>query len=435
MSFVIAIIGRPNVGKSTLFNRIVGEQRALVHNKPGVTRDRLYASSSWRVDEHRLHFTLVDTGGLEQSKGESVQSYAARQADVAIKEADAIIAVVDGRAGLLPDDEELVRVLRKSGKPIFLCVNKIDINLKADMMDPFHKLGIKQIFPVSAQHNLGVEELMYSVLQLHHKIDLSDDDEETHDEDIIKLAIIGRPNVGKSRLLNYLAGEERSIVSDEPGTTLDPIDTHITYKEQNYLLIDTAGIRRQAKIDETLEYLAVLRSMRAVGRCDVAILVIDSTEGVTHQEQRLAEQILNRGRGLVCFYNKCDLLDNEAPEGFPHLPFVATCKGAAKLGKGMEPLMRLVAKVTKSYKRKTTTSKLNKIIEEITKKNPPPRPGGKQLKLRYITQTGIEPPQFTIFVNNLKRLSKNYEKYLRNSFYEQLKLTGVPIKIEFKESN
>lgn len=431
MSLTVAIVGRANVGKSTLFNRILGEQRALVHDMPGVTRDRLYATAHWRLDDRQLLFTLIDTGGLEPAKEESLRSYVARQTEVAIEEADVILAVVDGRAGLLGDDEELIRTLRKAGKKIVLCVNKIDANVHQEHTLPFHKLGLEPLFPVSAQHNQGIEELMQHVLANYR--DLEPIVNEDEDDSMIRLAIVGRPNVGKSRLLNYLCGEERSIVSPEPGTTLDPIDSHIVHDEQRYLLIDTAGIRRQAKINETLEYLAVLRSLRAVGRAHIAILVVDSTEGVTHQELQLAEQIILRGRGLICFYNKCDLIEGPRPKGFPHFDYVSTCCGAAKKGEGMEPLMKLVQKVMKSYRKRVSTSTLNKIMERIVMGTQPPSPHGHPLKVRYITQVGDSPPSFQVFVNNKDRLTENYKKYLKNCLYEQLRLTGVPLKLEFKE--
>lgn len=434
MSLTIAIVGRANVGKSTLFNRIVGEQRALVHDLPGVTRDRLYATASTRLDEGIVHFTIIDTGGLEVGKGETLSNYIGRQTQVAIEEADVIIALVDGRAGLLPDDEELIRNLRKAGKKIVLCVNKVDANVHEDFILPFHQLGLEPIFPVSAQHNRGVDDMMQYVLKGHCEV-LAPEPSSPVESDVIRLAIVGRPNVGKSRLLNYLCGEERSVVSPVPGTTMDPIDSRVTHEGQNYLLIDTAGIRRQAKISETLEYLAVLRSMRAVGRAHIAILVIDATEGVTHQELRLAEQIILRGRGLICFYNKCDLITGERPSGFPHFPFVTTCAGAAKKGEGMEPLMKLVKKVMRSYQKRTTTSTLNKLVEKIVTAPGAPSSQARDLKVRYITQVGDSPPAFQIFVNNLKNLTENYKKYLQNALYEDLKLVGVPLKLEFKDKD
>ncbi len=433
MSFVVAIVGRANVGKSTLFNRIVGEQRSLVHNVAGVTRDRLYSSAEWSVDGKIVDFTLVDTGGLELGKRESLRNYVTRQVDAAIDQADCIITVVDGRAGLLPEDEELIRRLRRSEKKLFLCVNKVDLNLHEDFLLPFHKLGITPIFPISAQHNRGIDELMTAVLADYMSL-YRESDAEIH-KDLTRIAIVGRPNVGKSRLLNYLCGEERAVVSPQPGTTRDPIDTRISHQGQEYLLIDTAGIRRQAKIDETLEYLAVLRSMRAVGRSHIAILVVDATEGITHQEMRLVSQILQRGRGLICFYNKCDLLEGPAPSGVKHFPYVSTCHGAAKLGQGMEALFPLVKKVMRSYKKKVTTAKLNEMMAKITAQTPPPQAGGRPLKIRYATQTGCSPPTFQIFVNHLERLTNNYKKYLENSLYKQLKLVGVPIKLEFREGN
>jgi GTP-binding protein len=441
MSLTIAIVGRANVGKSTLFNRIVGEQRALVHDLPGVTRDRLYATANWRVKDRLLQFTIVDTGGLELGKEETLQSYVRRQTQVAIEEADLIIAMVDGRAGLLPDDEELIRVLRKANKKIFICVNKVDANLLEDFILPFHKLGLNPVFPISAQHNRGIDALMDHVLAEYQEIGEFDTfapnaaNTPVENENLIRLAIVGRPNVGKSRLLNYLCGEERSVVSPLPGTTIDPIDTYITHEEQRYLLIDTAGIRRQAKINETLEYLSVLRSLRAVGRAQTAILVIDANEGVTHQDLRLAEQILLRGRALICFYNKCDLLQGPRPKGFPHFDFVATCAGAAKKGEGMEPLMKLVTKVMKSYQKKVTTPTLNKIMEKIVTTSKAPNPQGLALKVRYITQVGTNPPSFKVFVNNLERLPENYKKYLQNSLYEELKLVGVPLRLDFQDKD
>jgi GTP-binding protein len=414
-----------------LFNRIVGEQRAVVHNLPGVTRDRLYASAQWRVGDRLIHFTIVDTGGLEPGAGESLNDYVARQTQIAIEESDIIIAVVDGRAGLLPADEELIRTLRKADKKLFLAINKIDVDIHDDLIGPFHKLGLQPAFPVSAQTNRGIDALMHHVLLPYGELER----ELRHDsdQDVTRVAIIGRPNVGKSKLLNALCGKERCVVSDEPGTTIDSIDTYIHYDDRDYLLIDTAGIRRQAKIDATLEYLAVLRSMRAVGRAHIALLVIDATEGITHQELRLAEQIFLRGRGMVVFFNKCDLVEGELPKTMPHFPHVPTCGGAAKNGVGLDKLIRLVQKVMRSYTRSVSTSTLNRIVEKITMRGPTPSPGGHPLKVRYITQVGQAPPVLQIFVNRLERLTANYEKYLRNSFYEELKLSGVPLKLEFKE--
>jgi len=432
MSLTVVIVGRANVGKSTLFNRIVGEQRALVHDLPGVTRDRLYATATWRLPESIVEFTIIDTGGLELGEAESLNSYVSRQTQVAIEQADIIIALVDGRAGLLPTDETLIQSLRRAGKKIFLAVNKIDLNIHEDFMLPFHKLGLEPLFPISAQHNRGIEEMMTHILAVYQQMEPKK--LAPSEEGMIHLAIVGRPNVGKSRLLNYLCGEERSVVSDLPGTTIDPIDTGIEHEGQKYVLIDTAGIRRQAKISETLEYLAVLRSMRAVGRADVAILVIDATEGATHQELQLAEQIILRGRGLIVFYNKCDLLQGPPPKDFPHFDFVATCAGAAKQGKGMEGLMRLVKKVMLSYRKRVTTSKLNKLLQSIVTSKKAPSHQGHGLKIHYITQVGDSPPAFQIFVNNTQLVSSNYRKYLLNTLYKELRLVGVPLKLEFKKS-
>ena len=430
MSLVVTIVGRPNVGKSTFFNRVIGETKALVHNLAGVTRDRLYGSSHWYVNDERVDFTLVDTGGLDEGKQQSLESSVEKQLQFAIEESDAIVMIVDGRDGLMPGDKELARRVRKADKRTVICVNKIDLALHEDNLLPFHELGFDHIFPVSASHDRGIDALMSTLLMPYSGLIES---EQKEANDIIRLAIVGKPNVGKSRLLNYLVGEERSVVSDVPGTTRDPIDSEITYKKQRYLLIDTAGIRRQAKINETLESLTVLRSMRAVGRSDIVILVVDVKEGVSHQELRLVDQVVTRGRGLICFYNKCDLIEERAPKEFPRFPFVVTCSGAAKLGLGMEDLMRNVQKVMRSYEKKTTTSKLNDIMKTITKENPPPRPKGRQLKIRYITQTDTRPPQFQIFVNHLERLTENYKKYLENALYKELRLVGTPIRLTFKE--
>lgn len=433
MALTICIIGRPNVGKSTLFNRIVGEQRALVHDLPGVTRDRLYATAWWQHDECRVNFTLIDTGGLEKHQNETINDYVHRQVEVAINQSDVIIALVDGQAGLLPEDKELIRTVRKHGKTIYLCVNKVDLNMHEDLLNPFYELGIDDIFPVSAQHNRGIDDLMDTIIAEYKGFE--DSTAQESDDDCIRLAIVGRPNVGKSRLLNYLSGEERSIVADEPGTTRDPIDSYVTLKNQHYLLIDTAGIRRQAKINETLEYLTVLRSIRAVARSHIAILVIDATEGVSHQDLRLAEQIKLKGRGMVVFYNKCDLVEGQLPKGFPHFPHVPTCCGSAKNALGMQDLLKMVKRVHTSYFKEISTSRLNALLEQITQANPPPRPKGKQLHLRYATQVRTAPMVLNIFVNNLKRLTKNYKKYIRNQLVERLNLTGTPLRIDYRERN
>ncbi|MBM4133722.1 MAG: ribosome biogenesis GTPase Der [Nitrospira sp.] len=430
---LIAIIGRPNVGKSTLFNRILGGKPAIVDDVPGVTRDRNYADGTYRGRP----FRLVDTGGLDPAASEGMLALIKRQSQIAIAEADILIFVMDGRAGLTPPDEEVVTLLRGINKPVFYAINKID-TLKAEaLMADFYRIGQGQFFPVSAEHGIGVDDLLDA---FHHL--LPEGDADTSLAPLPHIAVVGRPNVGKSTLVNSLLGEDRVLVSDVAGTTRDPIDTLVTYRDRKYVFTDTAGIRRRGKIERGIEGFSVARALKAMGRSDIAVLLLDAVEGITEQDTKIAGLALKQGRACILVVNKWDLREGD-PEArqdyeaelarkFPFLPWAPVLYGSAMKPDSVREIFRLIDRVINAFTVRVPTGPLNKFLQAILEENPlPVRKGkpSKAIKSVFITQVASKPPAFALFVGHPDDVGKTYLRFLENRLREQYDFLGTPLRI------
>jgi GTP-binding protein len=428
---IVAIVGRPNVGKSTLFNRLTGGRVAIVEDTPGVTRDRLYRDAEWLGQS----FTVVDTGGIEFSGGEdSITNQIRKQAEIAVAEADVILLLVDSRAGLLPQDEEIAAQLRKTSKPVILVVNKVEqFKDNSDLYD-FYRLGFEDLVCISAEHGLNTGDLLDLVVS---KFPVPPEDET--EPDVIKIAVVGRPNVGKSSLVNAILGQERVIVSNIAGTTRDAIDVPFARKNQRYLLIDTAGMRRKGNIAENTERYSVIRALRAVDRSDVVLIVLDATEGVTEQDKRIAGYVHEAGKGAVLVVNKWDLIekdektmhrfDAEIRRQLAFMPYAPTLYVSALTKQRIVKITDLVDFVAEQQVQRISTSVLNEVISEAVQMAPPPSEKGKRLKILYVTQTGIKPPHFVFFVNEPELMHFSYLRYLENKLRENFGFEGTPLKI------
>ena len=429
---VVAIVGRPNVGKSTLFNRIVGGLVAIVQDTPGVTRDRLYYDAEWQGRK----FTLIDTGGIEfKDQTTPLSTQMKKQAEMAIEESDVVVLIVDAQTKLTPDDEQIAKYLRKSGKPIILVANKVE-NFADFPMEAheFLALGCGEPIPVSAVHGLNVGDLLDNVVSKLPKEVVED-----YDPDIVKIAVIGRPNVGKSSLVNMLLGEERVIVSDIPGTTRDAIDTPFVFEEKRYIIIDTAGIRRKKKIEELTENYSVIRSFRAVERADVVLMLIDPIEGVTDQDKRIVGYAHEVGKGIILIINKWDLVEKDDKtlnkfekiirEELPFIQYAPTQFISAKTGQRVHKIMELVEFVAEQTSMRIQTSTLNDMLREWVHLNPPPSDKGKRLKILYATQKSVQPPMFIFFVNDPELMHFSYKRYLENQIRKSFGFEGSPIRI------
>jgi GTP-binding protein len=430
---IVAIVGRPNVGKSTLFNRLTKKRNALVDDIPGVTRDRLYATIEW--DDKNL--VIVDTGGFDSSKGE-LSERVKKQVEVAIEEADLVILLFDGKTGPVLADEELVILLRHSQKRVLYAVNKIDSPEHEHMSMEFYSLGIDKVFPISSAHGYGIGSLMEQVIG-----DLPIEEQPQEEEGRIKIAIIGRPNVGKSSLINRIIGSDRLIVSELPGTTRDSVDISFERDGKPYLLIDTAGIRRRGRVKEKIEKYSIIKALKAINRCHIAVILLDSIAGIYEQDTRICGYALERGRGMVIAFNKWDLVKNkpsliksledsiDRKLGF--VSFVPTINISALTGERVKKLFTSIDKVWVQYNSHVSTPAINKALENIVKKHPPPFIGGKRPKFYYATQVSIHPPAFIFFVNRPDSIHFSYKRYLINQFKEQFGLNIIPIKIFFRE--
>lgn len=426
---VVAIVGRPNVGKSTLFNRIVGGRVAIVEGEPGVTRDRLYQDAEWSGRA----FTLVDTGGLDfQESGEIIEGVR-RQVELAIREADVVLFVVDARAGLNPDDEEVASVMRRAEKKVLLVANKVERYESPVQIYDFYRLGLGEPIPVSAAEGLNTGDLLDKLVEM-----LPWEQEEEYSGDVIKIAVIGRPNVGKSSLVNRILGEERLIVSNIPGTTRDAIDTGFERDGKEYVIIDTAGMRRRGKIECPTERYSVIRSLRAVDRSDVVLIVIDAVEGVTEQDKRIAGYAHEAGRASVLVINKWDLVEkddrtmNRYTErirqelGFmQYAPLVFT---SALTGRRVPRVLDVVDFVAEQHAKRINTAHVNSLIREAAMQNPPPADKARRLKILYATQGGVKPPRFVLFVNDSELMHFSYLRYLENQFRSAYGFEGTPIR-------
>jgi GTP-binding protein len=433
---LVAIIGRPNVGKSTLFNRLIRERKSIVEDVPGVTRDRIYADTEWDGRE----FSLVDTGGFDPSDEEIYPSLIKNQIQIAIEESDLILFVLDGKEGVMPHDRDVVSMLRKVKKPLIIVVNKIDDQKHASRALEFHRLGIEEFFDISALQGRKINDLLDRIVELlPERTDTGEGDAE---EDVIKIAVLGKPNVGKSTLVNKFLGEERLITSPVPGTTRDSIDTFITRDGKNYLLIDTAGIRRKSKITFSVERHSVFRAIRSMERADIALLMIDAQEGPTHQDARLAELISDKGRACIVLLNKWDLVPKEAAEtpnvegvlkesllavGYAPVTIIS-----AMTGRGVEKIFEKIDTVYENFSQRISTKRLNNFLQRVIGRTPPPVYKGKDIKFYYISQPLTRQPTFVIFTNEIKGVPENYRRFLEGKLREEFPLEGTPVKILFK---
>ena len=431
---IVAIVGRPNVGKSTFVNRIAQASEAIVHEARGVTRDRSYHRADWNGKD----FLLIDTGGIETGSTDEFQTSIKTQALMAAEEADAIVFLVDGRAGLLAEDETVARMLKRADRPVFLAVNKMDTPGREDETYQFWNLGLGQPWPVSATHGHGTGDLLDEIAAVIPDV------EPQVDEGLIDVAIIGRPNAGKSSLLNKLAGAERAIVSEQAGTTRDAIDTVVSRGERSYRLIDTAGIRRASKIDEDVEYYGFVRAMRAIDRAHVALLVVDSPLGLTDQDQRVARFAEERGTALIVLLNKWDAMESleakddlaqRVGEELGFVGFAPVLRMSALTGKGVERIFDAIDTVYGNYMRQIPTSTLNKLLTELREFGHTVTQRNKTLRLRYATQTRTAPPGFTFFANHPQLVDENFRRYLERRMREAFDFTGTPIVLKFRSKD
>lgn len=435
---IVAIVGRPNVGKSTLFNIFANSRISIVEDTPGVTRDRLYATAEWLDHE----FMMVDTGGIEIMNADAIAVSIRQQAQIAIKEADVILFVCDARAGITTEDADVARLLRQSKKPIVLAINKADSPKQEMNTFEFYNLGIGDPIPVSASNHLGLGDLLDAVVAKFpdDKVHGVDDD-----EDEIKVALIGRPNVGKSSIFNALVGEERSIVSNVAGTTRDAIDTPVVRNGQKYLFIDTAGMRRKAKVDEPIEKYSVMRSLRAVDRSDVVLMVFDAVEGVTEQDKRIVGYAHEAGKAVILVVNKWDLYEKDNSSTLRYtetlrkelvfLQYAPVVFVSAVTKQRIHRLPEVISYVAEQNAMRISTSILNQVIEDAVAINPPPTEKGKRLKIMYVTQVKIKPPTFVIFVNEPEIMHFSYQRYLENKLREAFGFEGTPIQMIIRGKN
>jgi GTP-binding protein len=432
---VVAVVGRPNVGKSTLFNRFLGRRMAIVDDTPGVTRDRNFARAEWAGRS----FFVVDTGGVVEGSREPLDRAVRGQALAAVEEADLILFVVDGRAGIHPLDEKLAEILRKSPQPVLLVVNKLD-NLQVDQSHlDFWAMGMGDPHPLSAISGKGSGDLLDAIVA-----GLPEASEEEEDENIVRVAVVGKPNVGKSSFVNRLFGEDRVVVSEAAGTTRDPVDTPMQYHGRTLIFVDTAGLRRQARITDSLEYYSSLRTARVVQEADVCLVLLDATEEMASQDLRVAEQAWEAGAGVILVLNKWDLVEKTtqtAParekamrEKAPFLQWVPMIFTSALTGQRVRRALDLVLAVQEERYRRIDTHEVNEALERLVQHQPPPHSRGRQVKLRYGTQVSVAPPTFLIFSNLPKEVPSHYIRYVHNSFRSRWGFLGTPIRIRFRKS-
>ena len=435
---IIAVVGRPNVGKSTFVNRLVGRRQSIVHDMPGVTRDRIYFDVEWQ----NKPFTVIDTGGIVPGDEDDIMISIYDQAKIACEEADKIIFLVDGAEGATPVDKDIANILRQSGKPVFLAVNKVDSHSQISMISDFYSLAVGDPIAISALHGSGgVGDLLEEVTADF------EDDEDLEEDKTIKIAIVGKPNAGKSSIVNALLGEKRVIVSDISGTTRDSIDSRLTYENQEFIIIDTAGIRKKAKVDYGVEKFAVDRAIRSIRECDVAVLVIDAVEtvdGISDQDKKIASIITEAGKGMVIAINKWDLIEDKKSNTInkfnqklthelPFLDYVPKIFISAVTHQRLNQIFANVVEVQSERSKRVSTGLLNKVVNEAYALNPPQTIRNKRLKIMYSTQASIEPPTFVLFVNSEDLMKDHYKRYMENKLREAFGFRGTPIRIAVRE--
>ncbi|MCG6879174.1 MAG: ribosome biogenesis GTPase Der [Deltaproteobacteria bacterium] len=431
---ILAIVGRPNVGKSTLFNRLTHSKRALVDDRPGITRDRLHGT----ISHEGLQMTLVDTGGFEDLGQDPLQKGVRAQVETAIQEADRVIFLVDGREGVLPGDEEMAHLLRRMQKQVFLVVNKIDGPEKEHMAGEFYQLGYEAVYTLSAAHGYGIKALLHELVK-----GLSPSEDSSENSEEIRVAVLGKPNVGKSSLINRILKTDRLVVSELPGTTRDTVDSAFSYGGREYLLIDTAGIRRKSRVREKVDKFSMIKAIKSLDRCHVAVLLLDGAEGVSDQDARICGYAFEKGRGLVLAVNKWDLVKgnvekkNQLEHGIERqlkfISFAPRINLSALTGERVMKLFSMIDSVYDQFSRRIGTPLVNRAIQELMEKHPPPRVGRGRLKFYYGTQTRTKPPTFTVFVNRPDMLHFSYERFLNNQLGIHLGLTKTPLKLVFRK--
>ena len=432
---IVAVVGRPNVGKSTLFNKLVGKRLSIVEDTPGVTRDRIYSECEWR----NRKFMVVDTGGIEPQSDDIILSQMRRQAELAIQRADVIVFITDMKTGVTADDYDVGRMLRKSGKPIVLCVNKCDsIGEPPAEFYEFYSLGLGDPIAISAAHGHGSGDMLDEIFKY-----FPENDDEEYNDDYVKVAVIGKPNVGKSSLINRIAGEERVIVSDIAGTTRDATDTIIENEHGKYVFIDTAGIRRKSKVLEKIEHYSVLRAYMAVDRSDVCVILIDASVGFTEQDSKVAGYAHEQGKACIVAINKWDAIEkttntmdefkNKLKEDFSFMSYVPFIFISAKTGQRVEKLFDMINSVNSQNSMRVTTGMLNDVLSYATTRVQPPSDKGKRLKIYYMTQPSTKPPTFVVFVNRADVFHFSYQRYLENQIRQTFGLEGTPVRFIIRE--
>lgn len=431
----VALVGRPNVGKSTIFNRLVGKKKAIIEDTPGVTRDRIYAVANY--NDYR--FNVIDTGGIDIGE-DKFNKEIKMQAEIAIDEADVVVFIVDGKEGITLNDLVVRDILRRSNKKIIVAINKVDNKKTLENVYDFYELGFEHYIQVSGEHNIGIDSLLDEVTR-----DFEKNIQEEYSSDVLKFCLIGRPNVGKSSLVNAILNEERTIVSDVAGTTRDTVDTEFNYEKRPFVVIDTAGMRKKGKVYETVEKYSLFRSLKAIDRSDVCLIVINAEEGIIEHDKHIASYALEAGKALVLVVNKCDTVSNKdnfireftkkIRAEFQFLSYVPIVFLSAKTKKRIHTLMPEVIKVFENSHRLVKTSILNDVITDAVALNAPPSYKGKRLKIYFTSQTGVTPPKFTFHVNNKGLVHFSYERYLENKIRESFDFEGTPIIFQYKNRN
>ncbi|SFJ57608.1 ribosome biogenesis GTPase Der [Thermoflavimicrobium dichotomicum] len=433
---VVAIVGRPNVGKSTIFNRLAGERIAIVEDQPGITRDRIYSRSEWNGQE----FHLIDTGGLEFGEKDEILQHIKNQVELAIEEADVILFVTNGRDGVTSADEEVAQMLHRTQKPVVVAVNKVDDRKYEDAMYDFYRLGFEHVIAISALHGTGTGDMLDCLVSY-----FPEEIEEDYDEDTIRVSLIGRPNVGKSSLVNAILGEERVIVSPVAGTTRDAIDTPFEHEGQSFVLVDTAGLRKRGKVYETVEKYSVIRALKAIERSDVCLIVIDGERGIAEQDKRIAGYAHEAGCACIFVVNKWDAVEKDDKtmnrfqekirHAFQFMPYAPILFVSAKTKQRVHQILPMVTEVAEHHALRITTSVLNQVISDAIATTPPPSEKGKRFRIYYATQVAVKPPTFVLFVNDPELAHFSYLRYLENQLRAAFQFFGTPIRIRLRKKN